>query len=513
MAGVTNISSEAEFKAWGVNPTTDGLLISDIVITSNLSTVQLSEKTFDGGGHTITFNPSYTPADKSFGGLFATTGTGAIIKNFLLISTQDTNTILNVRSGWILTSGQMIANISNIEIRANGPGVAATANTDDFIGGGFIGFNCGGTISNRLIINNCKFTGKIADISGGIVGHSASSRYVNISNCFIDITSAAPTSGGIAGGLSSANVFIDSCFARGLLTSYSGAICSPNSRSIVTNCYSTVTSSFSGSTTLYNSGIGGNNISNSFYIAENGITSTGIYGIGNSGNGGAITINTSAADRTPLNNGTIIGNINNISNYTATTGTTVVPIASWPTDKWEHINEEGWNKPPMIKAFLDTDNWTGYTNYDSAPNLVLPMPCLLKGTLIQTPEGEKPIEELSSGDIITTSRGTAIIKKIHHRNSFEEPYLIPKEYYGETPKRDLYISAHHAFLIDHVWYHPKCCGLFKSVNLGKIEYYHIETFDQYNDQLLAEGMIVESFTLAGYPYKCRGDVCLGSNPD
>jgi len=82
--------------------------------------------------------------------------------------------------------------------------------------------------------------------------------------------------------------------------------------------------------------------------------------------------------------------------------------------------------------------------------LVLSIACLLRGTLIQTPDGEKPVEDLSPGDIITTSRGTAVIKEIHHRSSFEEPYLIPSGYYGEIPKRNLYISAHHAFLIDHV---------------------------------------------------------------
>lgn len=75
--------------------------------------------------------------------------------------------------------------------------------------------------------------------------------------------------------------------------------------------------------------------------------------------------------------------------------------------------------------------------------------CFLRGTLIRTVEGEKPVQDLTVGDLLPTFfRGEVPIKSIT-RNRFGAPVRIARSALGtDVPNKDLYVTRHHALLID-----------------------------------------------------------------
>lgn len=106
--------------------------------------------------------------------------------------------------------------------------------------------------------------------------------------------------------------------------------------------------------------------------------------------------------------------------------------------------------------YLDADgNVTGSMDFENIEQII---PCFTPGTLIATPRGEKPVEELREGDrIITRDNGIQEIRWIGHKEisgralvnaPHLKPILIKAGSLGNgLPERDLLLSPNHRVLV------------------------------------------------------------------
>ncbi|MBS7543308.1 Hint domain-containing protein [Ancylobacter oerskovii] len=86
------------------------------------------------------------------------------------------------------------------------------------------------------------------------------------------------------------------------------------------------------------------------------------------------------------------------------------------------------------------------------------LPCFLPGTLVRTPDGDRPIEQLVAGDLVVTFDGEVkaiswMGRKTVSASSFDPlrvyPIRIQAGALGDNlPARDLFVSPDHAVLID-----------------------------------------------------------------
>jgi hypothetical protein len=135
--------------------------------------------------------------------------------------------------------------------------------------------------------------------------------------------------------------------------------------------------------------------------------------------------------------------------------------------------------------------------------------CFLRGTLIRTAEGYRPVESLSVGDLLPTSfSGTAPIREIRHfcfeRQSCEEPWvelarpvrIRASALADNVPQRDLYVSRQHSLFIDGAltpaWnlVNGTSITIDEASDLEVIEYFHIR-LDQH-DVIEAEGALCDT---------------------
>ena len=135
----------------------------------------------------------------------------------------------------------------------------------------------------------------------------------------------------------------------------------------------------------------------------------------------------------------------------------------------------------------------------------VPVPCFPEGTRIQTADGYKAVETLTTSDRVATADGRFVEPKLFHfhlsaATQQTAPYRIEAGSLGANyPPRALTLSPLHALLDPAgVWHIPKAAAKhnpgIQQYGIGKpITYYHIECPDFYRDNLLAEGAVVESF--------------------
>lgn len=132
--------------------------------------------------------------------------------------------------------------------------------------------------------------------------------------------------------------------------------------------------------------------------------------------------------------------------------------------------------------------------------------CFLRGTLIQTTDGEIPVEELKIGALVDTLRGPQPIKWIG-RQRFEKaspswhwsvaPIRVAQfALSDEYPRRDLFLSPHHSLFIDGLlipveWLlNGKSITLAEMDDLEAIDYFHIEL--ETHEVVFAEGTPAET---------------------
>ncbi|WP_418610703.1 Hint domain-containing protein [Gluconobacter cerinus] len=165
----------------------------------------------------------------------------------------------------------------------------------------------------------------------------------------------------------------------------------------------------------------------------------------------------------------------------------------------------------VVKEIAVTSAFSSPIYFRNAPSgggteMLYGTPCYCPGTLIQTPQGERPVEDLVIGDLILTASGDARPIRWIGRRAYDPlfaygnrdvlPILFHKGSLGNNlPKRDLTVSPLHAMLIDG--YLIPALHLVNDHSILQIQkpetirYIHIELDS--HDILLAEGAPSESF--------------------
>lgn len=131
-----------------------------------------------------------------------------------------------------------------------------------------------------------------------------------------------------------------------------------------------------------------------------------------------------------------------------------------------------------------------------------PVPCFPKGTRILTASGYKTVESLTQGELVQTADGRQVPVKLYGTyipvtNTMTAPFKIPKGVFGVA--HDLLLSPDHAFQVQKgLWMIPKYAAALsekvEQVLVGSpVTYYHIECPQYLRDNLVVDGVVVESY--------------------
>ncbi|NLR97966.1 hypothetical protein HGP17_14190 [Rhizobium sp. P38BS-XIX] len=143
--------------------------------------------------------------------------------------------------------------------------------------------------------------------------------------------------------------------------------------------------------------------------------------------------------------------------------------------------------------------------YDANTDTLTFTSCFLRGTLIRTPEGELPIEDLRVGDVVVTHNGIAEIKWIGRRRIDPKAIDKPRDTLPvriqtgalaeNVPARDLYVSPDHCMLLEESLIPAKFLingtTVTQETTLVPFEYFHIEL--EQHSIVLAEGAQTETY--------------------
>ena len=148
-----------------------------------------------------------------------------------------------------------------------------------------------------------------------------------------------------------------------------------------------------------------------------------------------------------------------------------------------------------------------------ASGTLLEATCFAAGSRVLTPSGERAVETLAEGDLLTVlNDGVTAVEPIcwvgrlsidlrrHARPEMVAPVRIRRGAFAEgVPHRDLLLSPEHCVFADGHLVPAKCLvngmTIVQEYDQPVIEYYHIETRD--HAMVLAEGLAVETYLDTG----------------
>ncbi|MEC7765239.1 MAG: Ig-like domain-containing protein [Pseudomonadota bacterium] len=179
----------------------------------------------------------------------------------------------------------------------------------------------------------------------------------------------------------------------------------------------------------------------------------------------------------------------------------------------------------FVEFFDSNGDSTGVMNFINIEEIV---PCFTPGTLIATPKGEVPVEELGEGDrVITRDNGIQEIRWIGHkqigwqelnRSQHLKPVLIKAGSLGNNlPERDMLVSPNHRMLVANdrttLYFderevlasakHLVDSKGIMSVDVREVTYIHF-LFD-HHEVVLSDGTWSESFQPGDYSLKGIGN--------
>lgn len=191
-----------------------------------------------------------------------------------------------------------------------------------------------------------------------------------------------------------------------------------------------------------------------------------------------------------------------------------------------YIEIEGVNYPVVTSVGGDTSNTLVLVPQGTDPNTInFPTPvdtnntntspfveassshCFAHGTLISTPKGQVPVEDLKQGDLVLTSDGRAVpvfwlgrqkIEVIFAGRGFSMVEIAQGALGDGMPSRPLRITGDHALLIDGMLVNASALVNHDTIRyvpfaeLGEVvTTYHVET--EKHEAIVAEGAAAESF--------------------
>lgn len=126
------------------------------------------------------------------------------------------------------------------------------------------------------------------------------------------------------------------------------------------------------------------------------------------------------------------------------------------------------------------------------------IPCFTETCYILTPDGYTNITKLKKGDLIKTADNRNVnitnIFTTKITKELEKPYVIKADQYGENkPMLDTYISRKHQYKLNGKWTSPEKENLKQKINDKNLTYYHIETPKYLKDNLMVNGIEMESW--------------------
>ncbi|MBB3609283.1 Hint domain-containing protein [Rhizobium sp. BK602] len=143
--------------------------------------------------------------------------------------------------------------------------------------------------------------------------------------------------------------------------------------------------------------------------------------------------------------------------------------------------------------------------YDGGTDTLTFTSCFLRGTLIRTPEGDVPVEDLRVGDLVVTHKGVSEIKWVGRRRIDPKAVDKPRDTLPvrmkagsiaeNVPERDLFISPDHCMFLEEALIPAKFLingtTITQETGLAPFEYYHIEL--EQHSVVLAEGAQTETY--------------------
>lgn len=136
--------------------------------------------------------------------------------------------------------------------------------------------------------------------------------------------------------------------------------------------------------------------------------------------------------------------------------------------------------------------------------------CLMRGSLVRTPDGERAVESLAIGDEVLTIDGTRERIRWIGRRAYARPFLAhggkiaPVRFETDAlgpglPSRPLYVSPEHAMYVDHVLVPAKLllngATITQVSDFDIVEYFHLE-FDE-PQVIFTNGAPTESYVESG----------------
>ncbi|MFB2564346.1 Hint domain-containing protein [Rhizobium sp. IMFF44] len=147
--------------------------------------------------------------------------------------------------------------------------------------------------------------------------------------------------------------------------------------------------------------------------------------------------------------------------------------------------------------------------YDANTDSLTFTSCFLRGTLIRTPEGDTPVEDLRAGDLVVTHKGVAEIRWVGRRRIDPKAIDKPRDTLPvriqagalaeNVPSRDLYVSPDRCMFLEESLIPAKFLlngtTITQETTLVPFEYYHIEL--EQHSIILAEGAQTETYLALG----------------
>ncbi|OCJ07073.1 hypothetical protein A6U86_08285 [Rhizobium sp. AC27/96] len=267
--------------------------------------------------------------------------------------------------------------------------------------------------------------------------------------------------------------------------------------------------------------INGANVTIAAGLANVGAGSTYTYGIGA---GSSITVQSSLLTVGLLNGVTVdFASANGTGLFAFDPGGISLNLSSAPNvvnvqagDRIEvvgsNVVSQTGNTVNFFGGPLNLINLGSYTipagvtyTYDANTDTLTFTSCFLRGTLIQTPEGDVPVEDLRVGDVVVTHKGVAEIKWVGRRRLDPKAIDKPRDTLPvriqagaiaeNVPARDLYVSPDHCMFLEESLIPAKFLmngtTITQEATLVPFEYFHIE-LDEHSI-VLAEGAKTETY--------------------